>query len=95
MPIAECGLKKKTTKIRNPQSEMTEPMPFGHQALAPGPQPRLSGKIKLCESSCRAGIYRRKLLLGLWFPSHAHPLLKMAAPQTGDFFCLAIGPWVS
>jgi len=28
MPIAECGLQKKTKKIRNPQSEMTEPMLF-------------------------------------------------------------------
>jgi hypothetical protein len=40
MPIAECGLKKKTKKseIRNPQSEIPGPMLFARNALAPGPQ---------------------------------------------------------
>jgi hypothetical protein len=40
MPIAECGLKKKTKKseIRDPKSEITEPMLFPRNALAPGPQ---------------------------------------------------------
>jgi hypothetical protein len=38
MPIAECGLKKKTKKIRNPQSEITRPMLFSRNALASGPQ---------------------------------------------------------
>jgi hypothetical protein len=40
MPIAECGLKKKTKKseIRNPQSEITGPMLFPRNALTSGPQ---------------------------------------------------------
>jgi hypothetical protein len=38
LQIAECGLKKKTKKIRNPQSEITGPMLFARNALAPGPQ---------------------------------------------------------
>jgi hypothetical protein len=38
MPIAECRLKKKTKKIRNPQSEIIEPMLFGRNALPSGLQ---------------------------------------------------------
>jgi hypothetical protein len=43
MPIAECGLKKKTKKseIRNPQSEITGPMLFVRNPAkggTPGPQ---------------------------------------------------------
>jgi predicted metal-binding transcription factor (methanogenesis marker protein 9) len=40
MPIAECGLHKKTKKseIRNPQSEIAESMLFPRNALASGPQ---------------------------------------------------------
>jgi hypothetical protein len=40
MPIAECGLKKKSQKseIRNPKSEITGPMLFPRNALVSGPQ---------------------------------------------------------
>jgi hypothetical protein len=38
MPIAECGLKKKTKKIRNPQSEITGPMLFPRNTLPCEPQ---------------------------------------------------------
>jgi hypothetical protein len=38
MPIAECGLKKKTQRIRNPQSEITGPMLFPRNTLSFGPQ---------------------------------------------------------
>jgi len=40
MPIAECGLKKKTKKseIRNPKSEITKPMFFPRNARPSGPQ---------------------------------------------------------
>jgi len=40
MPIAECGLKKKSKKseIRNPKSEIAGPMLFPRNALASGPQ---------------------------------------------------------
>jgi hypothetical protein len=38
MPIAGCGLKRKTKKIRNPKSEIAEPMLFPRNALASGPQ---------------------------------------------------------
>jgi len=47
--IAECGLKKKTPKseIRNSKSEMGRPMLFAQKLLAPGPQPKLPGNVKL------------------------------------------------
>jgi len=40
MPIAECGLKKKTKKseIRNPKSEIPGPMLFPQNAPASWPQ---------------------------------------------------------
>jgi len=57
MPIAECGLKKKAKKIRNPKSEITGPMVFSRNALASGPQAcfstgkrtaKVKGKKKYC-----------------------------------------------
>jgi len=50
MPIAECGLKNKTKKIRNPQSEITGPMLSAGHALAPGPQPQHPRNVNLYES---------------------------------------------
>jgi len=49
MSIAECGLKKKTLKseIHNSKSEMGRPMLFARKLLAPGPQLKLSGIVKL------------------------------------------------
>jgi len=44
MPIAECGLKKKIKKIRNPKSEITGPMLFPHNALASEPQASFFGE---------------------------------------------------
>jgi hypothetical protein len=50
MPIAECGLKKKTQKIRNPQSEITGPMLFPHNALPSRPQACFFGEKKKSEA---------------------------------------------
>jgi hypothetical protein len=57
MSIAECGLKKKTPKseIRNSKSPMERPMLFVQKVLAPGPQPKDPGTVKLYGSLSRAG----------------------------------------
>jgi hypothetical protein len=46
MPIAECGLKKKTKKIRNPKSAIRNSWAdaFSRNALTSGPQARFSQK---------------------------------------------------
>jgi hypothetical protein len=45
--IAECGLKKQKSEIRNPKFK--RPMLFAQKLLAPGPQPKLHGNVKLRE----------------------------------------------
>jgi hypothetical protein len=49
MSIAECGLKKQTPKseICNSKSEMGRPMLFAQKVLAPEPQPKHPGTVKL------------------------------------------------
>jgi hypothetical protein len=49
MSIAECGLKNKTPKseIHNSKSEMGRPMLFAQKLLAPEPQPKHPGTLKL------------------------------------------------
>jgi len=61
MPIAECGLKKKPEKseIRNPQSEITGPMLFPHNALPSGPQAFFPQKRTKVKGSTHFGIEKK------------------------------------
>jgi hypothetical protein len=66
MPVAECGLKKKTKKIRNPQSEITGPMLSADHALDPGlgQRQRIAPKRAICSLP-----FEKTILFMLWSES--------------------------